>query len=127
MRSNRNRNIKKRKTKRKARKSSKTVTPYKKEKNKIQNLLIRISILLTLIGSIIGTIKISHKLLLNQDSYVLTKIIVTLISFLAGLGIGLKGSKLLAEVTEGFHDIPRYNGDKEELEEKLNGLLNGDE
>jgi uncharacterized protein YbcC (UPF0753/DUF2309 family) len=92
------------------------------ETKKVQNLVMRILILVNFIGTLFGTVIISRQQLLSQDSNILMKILVTLVSFIAGLGIGSESSKLLLNVTEGFHDLQKIE-DFDTLEDKINKLL----
>lgn len=113
---------KKRRTSRRSRKSRRSRTPGGTEEKKIQNLVTRILVIVNFIGTVAGTVKISRQQLLSQDSYTLTNILVTLVSFIAGLGIGTESSKLILKLTEGFHDIQKIE-DIEKLEDKVNKIL----
>lgn len=94
----------------------------KSKHKKVQNLIMSILVLINLIGTTYGTIKISRQQLLTQDSSVLTKILVTLVSFITGMGIGMGSSKLLLNLTEGFHDLEKIE-DIDSLENNINQTL----
>lgn len=108
--------------KRRSRRSRTSRRSENTEEKKIQNLVTRILVIVNFIGIVAGTVKISRQQLLSQDSYTLTNILVTLVSFIAGLGIGTESSKLLLKLTEGFHDIQKIE-DIEKLEDKVNKIL----